>query len=324
MIYFHVGFPKSGSTTLQKKLFDKCDQINFLGQYPVSNIGLDSEYIKTSTHDASGEAVLSYFHESISHDSEIAFKKKFQEGVFDLSSVYKNNKVNVLSNERMASNLFSFPDQGVKARRVKECFDDSKIIIVIRNQFDIIKSQYRDHPFDPRSFNWKRRSTDIDKWVEIDQKNPNGFLASINYFDLLNYYVDLFGCENICVLLFEDMIHDLVGFSSKIGRFLDIGSEEVHRLLAGHHENSGVSAGLNKYRHYKNLLINILPDDMRNNYFLKSIDVKLMKRFRGGQKMAVDFSSDTIDFISGFYSEGNLGLFKKFGLEVEKYRYPGF
>ena len=48
-IFFHVGFPKSASTTLQKQLFDKHSKINYLGVYPTGNVGQDSDESNTDT-----------------------------------------------------------------------------------------------------------------------------------------------------------------------------------------------------------------------------------------------------------------------------------
>ena len=41
-IFFHIGFPKAASTTLQKQLFANHPQLVNLGLYPTSNVGNDN------------------------------------------------------------------------------------------------------------------------------------------------------------------------------------------------------------------------------------------------------------------------------------------
>ena len=168
---FHIGFPKSASTTLQKKLFDKHAQINFMGIYPTGNIGqdagknnIDTLYLKNGS--------LKKFHCCLTDLEGIEYYfSKVESYYSEVELLMSTDKINIFSNERFTSVLFTHKDRAEKARRIKCFFPDAKIIIVLRNQLDIIKSQYRDHPFDPRNLYANRKSVSIDEWINRDFLN---------------------------------------------------------------------------------------------------------------------------------------------------------
>ena len=71
--YFHIGFPKSASTTLQKQLFDKHSQINFLGIYPTRNIGQDSDESNKDTKYLQNKD-LKEFHNHLTYLEGVEYK----------------------------------------------------------------------------------------------------------------------------------------------------------------------------------------------------------------------------------------------------------
>lgn len=317
--YIHIGSPKAASTTLQKQLFAEHSNINYLGIYPQNNIGIDTATQNASTLYLHSEQ-LRTFHQNLVHEEGINFKYSNTDILFEniQEQLYTNDKVNVLSNERFTSIFFSHPDRAEKARRLKKFFSDAKILIIIRNQFDIIKSQYRDHPFDPRSFAIGK-PVNIDEWVTIDSlKREINFLQSLEYDKIIKFYEELFGVENVKVLLFEDMKQNLNKFSSEISNFINIDENETFKLLNAQHENIGVSDRFNTYRHLKRKY----PLFKIGKLFPKSIKEYIENTLKKGNKKHLTFSKSSQDLIINQFRACNQLIQDKYKLELEKYNYP--
>ena len=320
--YFHIGFPKSASTTLQKQLFDKHSQINFLGIYPTRNIGQDSDESNKDTKYLQNKD-LKGFHNCLTNLEGVEYQFSDVEKYFqNIKPLLSNEKLNMFSNERFSSVLFAHKDRAEKAKRIKQLFPDAKIVIILRKQIDIIKSQYRDHPFDPRNLYSNQKSVSIDEWVERDFKNYDiSFVKSIEYYKIVKYYSELFGKENVGVFLFEELVNDLELFSKKISNFLDIDELETYNLLNSKHENDGVSQNFNTYRKFRTQLSSFIPNEIKHNGILKSLEQQLFQKLKKGKKQKVNMSVDTKEKIYSYYNEQNKKLAKEYSLELRKYEY---
>lgn len=321
-IVFHIGFPKSASTTLQKQMFDKHSQINFMGIYPTGNIGQDTDEKNIDTHYLKNES-LKDLHNCLTNLEGIEYHFSDVVNYFDdIQPLLSKNKLNIFSNERFASVLFAHKDRAEKARRIKQFFPDAKIIIIIRNQIDIIKSQYRDHPFDPRNLYANQKSVSIDDWIERDFKNYDiSFVKSIEYYKLVKYYRELFGKENVGVFLFEEMVSELKSFSEKISVFLDIDPIETYNLLYSKHENDGVSQNLNNYRKFKAAVSSYIPTFLKNNELIKALDKQFFQKFKQGKKQKIQMSDKTKQIIFEYYKKQNKKIAKEFDLSLCEYGY---
>ena len=319
---FHIGFPKSASTTLQKQLFDKHSQINFMGIYPTGNIGQDSKEKNIETHYLKNNS-LQEFHNCLTNLEGIEYHFSDVNKYFeDIQALLSDKKVNIFSNERFSSVLFAHKDRAQKAQNIKQFFPDAKIVIIIRNQIDIIKSQYRDHPFDPRNLYSNQKSVTIDEWIERDFKNYDiSFLKSIEYYKIVRYYSELFGKEKVGVFLFEELVKDLESFSTKLSKFLNIDEKETLKLLNSKHENDGVSQNLNSYRKFKSNISNLVPKSIKNSNFIRNIDQQLFQKLKKGKKQKIEMSKESTQKIYDYYNEQNKLLSKEYNLELKKYGY---
>ena len=158
------------------------------------------------------------------------------------------NKTTLLSSERFTDVLFSYDNIEDKANRVKRVFPEARILIVLRNQLNIIASQYRDHPFNPRCVRIGRPVT-IDRWIKIVLQDPLvKYANSLNYYETIKCYANLFGRERIGIFLFEELVSDFEVYAQKISTFLNIDSDTTATCLSGKHENLAVSQRYNLYR----------------------------------------------------------------------------
>jgi hypothetical protein len=322
MTVFHIGFPKSASTTLQKQLFDKHSQINFMGIYPTKNIGQDTDEKNIDTLYIQNKS-LQEFHNCLTNLEGIEYQFSEVEKYFsEVKDLLSDAEINLFSNERFASVLFAHKDRAEKAKRIKQFFPDAKIIIIIRNQIDIIKSQYRDHPFDPRSLYSNQKSVTIDEWVKRDFKNYDiSFVKSIEYYKLVKYYSELFGQENVGVFLFEELVQDIESFSSQISEFLNINEKETKKLLNSKHENDGVSQNLNNYRKFKSKVSGMVPQVLKQSKIVRNLDQILFKKLQKGKKQKVEMSDAIQQKVYKYYNEQNQLLAKEYNLELKKYGY---
>jgi len=319
-ICFHIGFPKSASTTLQKHLFDRHPEINFLGIYPSGNIGQDSDVINNKTLYLINKN-LQIFHTQMTECEGIEYfnikKNKLIKSIYYLLD---KDKLNLFSNERFSSVLFSHPDRAQKAQNIKQIFPNAKILIVIRNQTDIIKSQYRDHPFDPRCLTLGKPVT-IEEWIDINisMKNIN-FLKSIKYSEIIRYYIYLFGKNNVKVVLFEDLASNLEYFCKEISLFLDIDFNKTFSLLKDKKENIGVTLNLNRYRQFKRRVSLFIPKILKENTIIKKIDNILILRLKYGKKQKIYINNEYKNKIYEYYRSDNLKLIE-LGIDIKNKGY---
>jgi hypothetical protein len=113
----------------------------------------------------------------------------------------------VLSNERFTATFFTHTNIIEKASRILGLSVNTKIIIVLRNQIDAIRSQYRDHPFYPVGDKYiTGRPVTIEEWIALDREDKGkSFIQSLNYYDIVRYYVESFGRENVLVFFLMNL-----------------------------------------------------------------------------------------------------------------------
>ncbi len=196
--FIHIGFPKNFSTTLQRNFFSKHPNIAYLGIGIDSNLGYVDDEIEIAT-----ELYLKYAkdYKYAEREGEIikAFKKHFDQ--FE-----KNDKFQCLG---LSSEHFSFPftndviDTNQIAHRLKKIFkNDTKIIMILRNQVDIIRSLYRE------SIRVGYFGTFQDFTYYLYKFQERNYLYNFLYNNVFNTYSELFGADNIYVLFFENYRDD--------------------------------------------------------------------------------------------------------------------
>lgn len=316
-IYFHIGYPKSASTTLQKQCFNKHNEIINLGLYPTNNVGLDTEKIDENSYYISDKNVK-LFYDNLLKKDEISYQFTKNHLLLDdlLNKYQDKNKAIVFSEERITSVFFTHPDIGLKANRIKKLIPNAKIIIVIRNQVDALTSMYADFPFDPRSFSIGK-PIDIDKWVDTVLDNEFIYYREmLNYFNVIEHYSDLFGVENICILLFEELINKKDEFSNKLSHFMNINRSETLKLLSDKHENKRVSHRFNIARSLKNKYI---PYISIRSILGNNVVDKLISFLKEGSSKKYKMNSKTREKVYNYYMNCNTQLSEKYDLNVKYY-----
>ncbi|HBB32482.1 MAG TPA: hypothetical protein DDZ80_31970 [Cyanobacteria bacterium UBA8803] len=320
-IFIHVGCAKAASTTLQKHLFDKHSEINNLGTYPTGNLGKDSSEINWDCIYLRDEKLKKFYYNLVALDG-LEYRSSgnlelYQESI---KPYLKAEQINLFSSERFTSVLFSYNDIKSKAERLKEIFPEARIIIVLRNQLNMIISQYRDHPFDPRCVK-VGQPVSIDNWIQIAlDDNLTKYFSSLDYYQILSLYSELFGKKNVGVFLFEELVYKPDYFAEQLSDFLGINPETTKSVLLNKHENASVSHRYNIYRMlvrrrlFPNLnSLKLLPKSVRNN---------LLNYLKEGQKKDYQISMAMQEKVSDRLAASNNKLQQEYGLNLSSYNYP--
>jgi hypothetical protein len=137
--YVHIGYPKNFSTSLQRNFFSSHPQLYHLGIGINDNLGYRDELLS------------SIFEVYLKYSKSFKFNLEFEK-----IKAHLNNHIQIaakeghkgigLSSEHLS---FSFTHDGLdfqtKMNRLRDVFgEDLDIIMIIRNQVDVLKSLYRE------------------------------------------------------------------------------------------------------------------------------------------------------------------------------------
>lgn len=204
-LLLHVGFPKAGSTWLQRELFDE------------NSLGFSSPWGRQAPILIEHVRVIDTF--------------VFDEVVDDLRDSYdagfehtrRRGLTPVLSFEHLLVDpMGGQVDRREGIRRLSGLFPNAKVLLVIREQKSIILSAYLEHL--RRGF-----TTKLERFIGVDSRRQPGFGCTCPfdlflYDRLVSFMFDHFGRENVLVLPLEYLGHEV--FVRKIYDFVDRPFEE--------------------------------------------------------------------------------------------------
>lgn len=228
----HVGYQKTGSTWLQKCVFPLLSQVEFIG--------------KRYTGQAPWVGDLKC---QLCFGRDLDFSPdKVRELIAGNMSGVDERKVRVCSVENFVGEWrFGSQDAKRSADRLREVFGAAKILMVIRNQVEIIESFYKQY------LRWGGIVT-FDAFLQAGWRSHIDFrLEHVNYLNLVKYYHKLFGSENVRVMMFENLAANPQRFADDVCDF--IGADKLTLPQAKkERENEGFSPNVCYYRRLTNYL----------------------------------------------------------------------
>ena len=190
--YIHIGYPKNFSTSLQRDYFSKHPSIFHLGIGVDSNIGYQDSIID-KTCEVYLKTCKYYKYESVKKNIISHFENLFK-------TANLNNKITGISFEHFS---FSFSYDSIsthqKAERLSKIFgNNTKIIMIVRNQFDLIKSLYKEYV--RIGF-----FGDFYSFIELIYKyQDRNFVYDFRFDYVFNTYAEFFGEEKTLYVTFTD------------------------------------------------------------------------------------------------------------------------
>jgi len=195
---------------------------------------------------------------------------------------------------------------------------------VIRSQSTAVPSFYASHgaflkPAPPSYF---RRHVSFDDWMSFQTMFIKyGALASFFYNRQLSIYSDLFGNENVHILLFEEFIGDKKGFLEKLCQVLDIDFDEAMVLLEERHERQRVTSRMLAYNRFRTSFFwgvpfsSCIPGG-------RAMAAAFQRFIESGSSAKVEMSPAWQEKIFDLYAEDNRALATTHNLPLDKYGYP--
>jgi len=301
-----------------------------LGLYPTSNIGNDALTNQPDNIPYLKDERIRHLYQAISLSGSLEFDLKSTKKLWDqIRSDYEaldlgvSKKNIILSHESITSARFANSSLLEKASRIRDVFGPIKIIIVVRRQQDVLKSLYRDHPFDPRTMESQPRPVNFNEWLEIDLSRKSLSLAHSLYYDRLAYlYDEFFGKENVLVLPMELMQVDLESFSGILSKFLGIDSGATFRLLGRPPTNTSVSHLGNQYRSLKSKFAPVIKYLKFLKTPLMNFDHSLFNLVKKiGSPTKVEITTEQEICLKKMYAKGNLDLSQDRSLSLHSLGY---
>lgn len=315
-LVIHIGYPKTGTTTIQKHIFN----LPLFG-----NINLNLRQL-----------------EQITLKNEIGFKDLLKELTTYIENEKKalNKNINIISSETLTSvsTFFRFkpypfiwsPDPVSIARKLKLLvdnlseFNEIKVVIVIRKQSDFIKSNYAQmYNLVYKRF---RQTKTFEKFIEYSfNTNYDNFIgAAINYNKIILEYEDLFERENIKVLVFEDLLNEPVKYAEAWSDILDCSSNMIFEKLKIKENVKGFDK---KFKLQRTNLVQYLANNPKLNWlnFVGNKDIKLffkkhLRKIKFGEgDISLNISNEKE--IMEYYINDNKELSERYNLNLKKYNY---
>ena len=197
--FIHIGYHKTGSSWLQFVGFTSHPQIELVNE-PNSEMEnfFNDNFWKADELDFDAEAFRKVFF------------AKIPEKTLD-----DNAKVKGISEENLTGHIYTGYDAKILADRIHRIFGTPKIIIVIRNQIEMIASLYN---------NYIKHGGCLSLAGFCNDPNMPSFriFEKLQYDKLIRYYFELFGKEQVKVMIYEEMLIDLNAFMSDIFDFIGV------------------------------------------------------------------------------------------------------
>jgi hypothetical protein len=305
-IVIHIGLPKTGTTTLQKKVFPCLSGVNYLGKIIPSY-----SFVSSRIQDA--------IYSTFSADSAIIDPvENLAESVAEFRKSSGAKKTLLISTES-----FAHPgtrDLGVVARRLSSAFPDARILVSIRAQEDLVLSWFRSHGRFAQYLTFHKTesesiSTPLSQqtwWKFVIREQYAGLLAILDYEAIVSYYKSCFD-SRIEILPVELISSGL--YADILAKSLNVSANECKSLLINCHENKGITS--------RELFVyNIFSFFGYNTNFLESRDKNGFRKWLAkGPSPDRNLDSDILKYIQLRYSKGNSKLSAAYNLPLAKLGY---
>ena len=225
----HLGMPKTATTMLQRCLFAKHPQVDYLGKHkgrPKFNCLQTAQFM--TKLDIPQILVSTNLINAVQEELQLR---------------RHSNKTLVISKEGLTAGLPE--NKHWQAIRFREAFGECHILITIREPLSFVEALYFQHL---KSFHQQRTSHQplrkrygspprhfgINSWLDTLASLPGrGGLTHLEFADTAEIYSDVFGRENVHVVPYELLNRDAESFLCEIARIVGIDVDLAIQLCQG-------------------------------------------------------------------------------------------
>ena len=310
----HIGLPKAASTMLQRHLFAKHTEIDFLGKsgparYRTLTI---KEIIKNLARPQSDRTLDEWKQsvEEVSRPGSIA------------------GRLTVASSESLCAGGYKHQEQ--LARNIEHVFGASRIIFIARHPVRLLESQY---------FQKLRQNNEgfahnrgmltgyfsIDDWLSQEWSHEfKGRFRLLLSHQILEAHVAAVGKANVGVFLFEQLQQDPEDFIAGICDFMGIDPVEGVRLAAAKHAHQRMAASsVERLKAvYRSPWHRFRFRRSSSKERRKMLGIGRFEVLSKGEKASVDLPTVWNDRIEDFAREGCQYLKREWGRPLDELGYP--
>ena len=186
---FHIGYQKCASTWLQLKVFPRLSDVNYLGKR--SKVNHTAE-----TGGVHQPVFAEFYHQLTLHPFDFE-KRELASSVAHYEANDTNQRVALISSEGLVGTPWRGAIDGPeRLKRISEHFENAKILVVIRNQIDILESFYKQYLL-------SGGTGTVDVLYGPPTLHVDFRLGFLDYHKMAGFCADLFGRDRICVLPYE-------------------------------------------------------------------------------------------------------------------------
>lgn len=294
----HIGYNKTGTTWLQQKFFPYVENVSYIDRETVNQLIIKSDFFLFNPNEVKNHLVRIANKRILISEEEFCLSPRAQ-------TFIKIGHINQLY----------------------QIFPDSKIIIFIRNQLDILLSSYLYY------LKWNGGTFSFCNFIFKKNKfNPHILgirTQNLKYHFFLNYISNLFGKSNVYIYLYEDFANNNISFLNKFcsEHSLDVDLKKLDYSRI----NEALKINFVPLARFVNMFTK--PHILQRSHvftvpYLERACRKFYPKLNSlgiwGRSVKPEdlLSPECIDYLNNYYRDSNRILAEKYSLPLEKYGYP--
>lgn len=318
----HIGMPKTATKTLQWRIFAQHSEVFYLGRFDGAPFG--GRYRQFNA--CRDETVFKIM-------DEIAYSNFLNPRILQSSELMQHylaeynsdHKLPVWSWESYCTD--SLRNRQARAKNLKNLLGAARIVVTIRNPLDLLESAYLQQLKRDNIGARARRGKgvfycSIEDWIKRDHFDD--ISNHLDYPNTIKMYVEQFGGDNVCVMVFEDLVNDRAKFYQKLCGFMGIDSAEVIELTKHKDDNSRwTEEQLDRLSAIDRSVLKSLQFRFSDKTARKKM-LRLDRQgapMQSGRKGSARISSELSEVVRERARTGNEWLEEVFQLDLKKYGY---